>query len=151
MNLEIENYLVLESNAPSLSGLKEGKHWKYSVSGPHIYPIDVSIPIIRKGEGCVGLAVIQSLMITSYRTDITFNVYSVDNAAGKAYYNLYRDNINTGMNKSDDEYADSEDVLIPGLMGSSSRRSSFDEDERPHQRPRPKFNSSSLKKNKGWD
>lgn len=147
MKFEVENYLVLEANSPSLSNLREGKYWKYAVSGARIYPINTSIPIIRKGEGCIGLAVVNEMTIDANHTVVSFTVHKCDQSQAKAYYNLYRNNLSMGNNSSDDGYEDAEDMVIPGLVGGVTARMR-DVDETTF-RPRPK--SSGYRKNSGWD
>lgn len=147
MRFEVENYLVLEANSPSLSDLRDGKYWKYAVSGARIYPIEISIPIIRKGEGCIGLAVIREMTIDANSTVVVFTVHKCDSSQAKAYYNLYRNNLSMGNNASDDDYENAEDMVIPGLVGGVTARMRDDE---PSFRPRPRFSGNQKKKN-GWD
>ena len=142
MKFEIENYLIVEANSPSLSDMRDGKHWKYAVSGTRIYPIEVSIPIIRKGQGCIGLAMIRELHIDSNRTVITFDVFKCDQKQANAYYDLYRNNLSMGNGSSGDDYEDTEDMVIPGLVGGVTSRMRHT-DETTY-RPSPK------RKN-GWD
>ena len=147
MKFEVENYLVLEANSPSLSDLRNGKYWMYAVSGAKIYPLEISIPIIRKGEGCIGLAVINEMTINANSTVVVFTVHKCDSYQAKVYYNLYRNNLSMGNNASDDAYENAEDMVIPGLVRGVTARMR-DTDETTF-RPRPR--SSGHQKNHGWD
>lgn len=147
MRFEVENYLVLEANSPSLSNLRDGKYWRYTVSGARIYPINTAIPIIRKGEGCTGLAVINEMTIAANSTTVVFTVHKCDASQAKAYYNLYRNNLSMGNNDSDDEYESAEDMIIPGLVGGVTSRMAVE--DRPSSRPRPR--SSGHQNHRGWD
>lgn len=57
-----------------------------------IYPVGVPIPLIIKGEGCIGMALIKSFKVDERKTEIEFMItdkFSVESEISKHYYNGY--------------------------------------------------------------
>lgn len=113
MKLEVRQFLVVDDKRL----LSKGK-FKYSGS-TSIFPINQDIPVIVKGKGCVGITRIDSLYIDESGTTVEYgDIARVDEATGKALYNLYRASVGTkaAANKSSNDMEDYEDQVIPGLF-----------------------------------
>ena len=130
MNFNFGQYVVCSANEYSNMGVKN----KFSTPGIVIYPIGVPVPVIVKGKGCGGNAIITSVSYDANSTTITFTLNEVSKEVGNAIYSLYRGQASTSGDSSSYE-----DQFIPGAMrkssgvsfsgGSSSRRGSRDGSE----------------------
>lgn len=124
MNFNFGQYVICSAN--EYAGFSS--RTKFSMPGITIYPIGVPIPVIVKGKGCGGNAVISNVSYDENSTTITFSLSEVSKEVGNAIYSLYRGQASTS-GQSADSY---EDQFIPGAMrkssgvsfgGSSSRKS----------------------------
>jgi hypothetical protein len=111
MKVNFNQYLVIDKTQNVNSLKQRDGSYRYTVTGPSIYPIGEIVPLIRKGDNCLGLIKIESIVITANSTSVNFNIVE---AKGDytAIYNLYRNQI-TNSSNSDDPY-DNDDVIIPG-------------------------------------
>lgn len=112
MNFNFGQYVICNSN--EYGGF--GSRTKFSMPGIIIYPIGVPIPVIVKGKGCGGNAVISNVSYDENSTTITFSLNSVSKDVGNAIYSLYRGQASTS-GQSSDSY---EDQFIPGAMRKTS-------------------------------
>lgn len=93
---------------------------RWTVTGTCLYPLETSLPVILKGKGCIGVAMISKLEITAESTTIYFDMKGVSEADSRAYYNLYRNQMSSSA-YVEDPY-DTDDQLIPGIGGFGNRR-----------------------------
>lgn len=87
----------------------------YRVSGMVIFPINSPIPVIVKGEGCIGIASVSKFTVDATSTTITFTLEECSKEASKVFYNLYKNYTVGGGIDADDPYSNT-DQLIPGAM-----------------------------------
>ena len=109
------NFIVVDEK------IREGRN-EYTVSGTVILKLDVPVPVIVKGKGCIGIGTVHQLLLTSDSTDITFTLSKVSKDACNAYYDLYRNQVSNSQ--SDDAYESSEDMVIPGAIGAKMQQRS---------------------------
>ena len=113
MSIKITNYLVLDSNT-EISSLKVSRHTHgYTEQGTVLYPIKNVIPVIVRGKGCVGTALVKTVIMREETTTVEFEFTKVDPVTAKVLYNMYMNN-SSMVNNSDDVY--SNDVSIPGAI-----------------------------------
>lgn len=104
--MQIMNFIVVHDKP-------KGK--KYTVDGEVYIPLGRPVPIIQVGVGCIGIGIVQELLMRETATEITFELSKdISKEAKTAYYNLYRNQISTGSS-SEDKYA-TQDAIIPGAM-----------------------------------
>ena len=109
--MELLNFIVIDD---TLKSKKIGNgRYSHAVNGMVFIVPGISVPVIEKGSGCVGLGMVEEIRITEASTVITFVCKKVSNDASKAYYDLYRNNASAST--SNDVY-DQSDVIIPGMM-----------------------------------
>lgn len=115
INMQISFYIVLDANI-SLRHIRvrDSNEYEYTNTGTIIYPFNTPLPIIRKGEGCIGIATVTKIIMTGSATTVRFTYTEVDEQMAKAYYSLYKNS--AVMNASDDVYANAEDTIIPGAF-----------------------------------
>jgi hypothetical protein len=114
MSLKITNYLVVDSNI-DMRELKISKNcYEYTSEGSIFYPIKSVIPVIVKGKGCVGTAVIKQILIKEETTTVGFEFNTVDSVTAKVMYSMYMNNASM-MNTSDGDIYN-HDVSIPGAI-----------------------------------
>jgi hypothetical protein len=120
--MKFSTFVVLDSET-SLSSIRESRNsYEYTDQGAIIYPLDTPLPIIRSGSGCIGIAVISRVNMTSSSTTISFSVTQIDQASAKAYYGLYKNTASMNQSSTDDVYSNSADVVIPGLIKPQSSK-----------------------------
>lgn len=112
MNFTFGQYVICNATEYSSFGMKN----KFSIPGNVIFPIGVPVPVIVKGKGCGGNAIISSVYYDENSTTITFTLSEVSKETGNAIYSLYRGQASTSS-QSADSY---EDQFIPGAMRKSS-------------------------------
>lgn len=94
--------------------VRKGKR-EYSVTGEVYIPINTVVPVILKGTGCIGTAIVEEICMRSESTRITFLFDpDISEQSKAAYYALYRNQVTN----TEDPY-DNQDVFIPGAMGST--------------------------------
>lgn len=140
MNYNFSSFLVMDN----AKRFKVGGVYDERVSGYQILNIGTYVPVIVKGGGCVGMAKIESLLLTNNTTSVRFTFYNVPSMKeGQIYYNLYRNSL-SGSN----DYEDAQDVIIPGLMGKNRSNSGSvvidddsddDDDDDFYRGPRAKY------------
>lgn len=111
--MEIGNFIIIDDNAKRFKANDE--MFIHTVNGALFMPVNVTLPVIRKGHGCIGVGVVKELRITSEVTTMYFTIHSCTTEAGRAYYDLYRNQLTTSASALDDVY-DNTDVIIPGAM-----------------------------------
>lgn len=123
-NFEMRSFLTIGAK-DSINSLKvynqryETEVYEFTNNGVLLYPIGTPIPVIRKSKGCIGLAVISEITITANTTKVRFEFNEDISSNDKiAYFNLYRNQVSSGNTSSSDIYDSSEDVIIPGALGS---------------------------------
>lgn len=110
--MKILQFVVIENN------MGDGYN-THTVTGECYIPCESLVPVIRKGHGCIGLAIIKRLTISHETTQIEFELSREISKEKKiAYYDLYRNHVTNGV--SDDPYSDS-DQVIPGAMAGSGK------------------------------
>lgn len=120
MAFTIETFLVSNDDF----NYKPGASYMTSVTGSRIFNINSLVPVIQKGAGCVGVAQINELHINQYGTEVYFTFHKASDKAKEAYYNLYKNNLN--LNASENEYEDSDELIIPGLSHGSGKGNKSD-------------------------
>ncbi len=114
-NLKVTNYVVLE-NGTSLGSLRMSKRvYQYTDQGMVLYPIGSLIPVIAKGDGCIGMAVIKSLLMEEDTTTVRFQFVKIGTQAASVLYSMYQNNASMRGYSSDDPYTNS-DIVIPGAV-----------------------------------
>lgn len=114
--MKVENYIVISDK------ISHKRVQNFTVNGEVYIPLDIPVPVILKGTGCVGIGIVTELVITSAATTITFNYEpNIDKGSKIAYYNLYRNQVSQKTN-SEDPYENSSDVVIPGAITSISTK-----------------------------
>lgn len=129
MNTKFSQYIIIPRGG-SINSLRESQkssandyNYRYADTGVIIYPLGAAIPVIQPGKGCIGVAIVQRIQITSSPEMTTawfsfskFDMSNTDDARkAKAYLSLYMTNIR------DESMGDDEnDVFIPGAIGSAS-------------------------------
>lgn len=134
--MEFSNFIVIGDQIR-----KKGAQ-TVTVSGTVFIALDVPVPVIIEGEGCIGLGIVKELRIRSSSTDICFELTRDISVKEKEFlYNLYRNQISMGGSSNGNRYAhSSKDVIIPGAIGSiggnsSRKRSSYmDDTDIPYRR-----------------
>lgn len=124
--MQMMSFIVLDEN----ENPERGRSQKFATVNGEVYiPLDVSVPVIVKGTGCVGLGTVKELCIRRESTEIAYEFTAdVSREACDAYYNLYRNQMT--VLSSDDPY-DNQDALIPGAMAGKKRvRNSYHESSR---------------------
>lgn len=120
MNIKFCNYLVLGSN-DNLRNMKVSRQsYQYTGEGMLLYPIKGVIPIIQRGYGCIGTAVIKSFTVNENTTTVEFEFTEVDKNAAKVLYSLYM-NSSTMTAELDTSDPYNNDVVIPGAMGGAPK------------------------------
>ena len=114
--MEILNFIVIDDSLRSKKISRS--EYAHTIGGAVYLPVETSLPVILKGEGCVGLGSVSKLEITAEATTIYFKVYEIDESQKKAYYALFRNQVT--MSNSDDPY-DNTDQIIPGMMTSTTK------------------------------
>lgn len=114
MNFNFGQYVVCNTTEYSSMGKKN----KFSMPGITIYPIGVPVPVIVKGKGCGGNAIINEVSYDENSTTITFTLSEVSKEVGSAIYSLYRGQASTSNQSSGS--VSYEDQFIPGAMRRSS-------------------------------
>lgn len=93
--------------------MRNGKN-SYTITGENYIPCNTPVPVIAKGKGCIGIGMVNSLLITATSTKIDFTLEKdISKAKKEAYYGLYRNTVTVG-NTNDDPYES--DTVIPGAM-----------------------------------
>lgn len=126
-NIQLEQYILIDKNVKMKELRKNNNNnlLQYTNNGTKLYPLGIYLPIIRKGEGCIGLGVIREIIMTETTTKISFEyINEIGASDAKAYYSLYRGQISMGQNSSADIYDNAEDVFIPGAVNSLNINSS---------------------------
>lgn len=108
------NFIVVDDK------LREGRN-EYTVSGAVLLKLDVPVPVVLKGKGCIGIGTVHQLTITSNSTDILFTLTRVPKEACNAYYDLYRNQVSNAQSDVD-AYESAEDTLIPGAIGAKMQQ-----------------------------
>lgn len=91
-----------------------------SVEGPRIYPIGEMIPVIVRGEGCVGMAQIKEFTVQESVTNVTFILHECDKTTAQVLYNQYRNKVSMS-NYKDASFESADDAIIPGIAPKSTR------------------------------
>ena len=111
--MKVLQFLVVEEN------INNGRN-VHAVTGECYIPCESLVPVIRKGKGCVGVAVVKGLHITHESTQIEFELSrEISKEKKTAYYDLYRNHVSVSGSSSD-PYEDT-DQIIPGAMVGNSR------------------------------
>ena len=114
MSLKITNYLVLDNDINMRNLLVSKTYYEYTEEGNVFYPIKGVIPVIVKGKGCIGTALIKSIYIKEETTTIGFEFTPVNNTTAKVMYAMYMNN-SSMMNVTDNDVYN-HDVSIPGAI-----------------------------------
>lgn len=129
---------------------------EFTVNGDVIYPLETPMPVIQKGKGCIGIGYIMSSTRRASSTTITFKLSNCSAEAGRAYYDLYRNQISVS-NDVNDAYDNASDMVIPGMMmGAIKQKPSFESGPKPS-RGNNRRNARSLSDylddddDSGWD
>ena len=112
--MKLLQFIVVEEN------FRDGRNI-HTVTGECYIPCESLVPVIRKGECCIGVAIIKSLHITHESTQIEFEISrDISKVKKDAYYDLYKTNVAiTGS--SDDPYEDT-DQVIPGASAGKRQK-----------------------------
>jgi len=116
--IQISMFLVIDANVSVRSMAVDRDHYAYTNQGSIIYQFGVPVPIIKKGKGCIGLAVIEKIEMSADTTMAYFTVTEISDQAASAYYNLYRNTVSMGTDASSDIYENASEMIIPGIAGS---------------------------------
>ena len=115
MSFKIMNYLVLDSGV-SMSSMRISKnHYRYTEEGMLLYPIKSVVPVIARGKGCIGTALIKSLNIDENTTSVQFEFVEVDKNTARVLYSLYMNN-STMQSGSDGYDPYNQDIVLPGAV-----------------------------------
>jgi Ni,Fe-hydrogenase III small subunit len=88
--------------------------YEYTDGGSILYPINNVIPVIVKGKGCIGTALVKYLIMKEETTTVGFEFNTaISDTTAKVMYAMYMNN-SSMMNDNDDVY--SHDVSIPGAV-----------------------------------
>lgn len=128
-NFEIRSSIVLDREVSlgsiSIRSSRREDEYAYSNNGTLIYPIGIAVPVIRRGTGCIGVGVISEVILTATTTKITFTFNDqISESDKRAFYSLYRNQVSMEGGVNRDIYDASEDVVIPGAIGSININSS---------------------------
>lgn len=113
----------------------------FTVSGDVIYPLETAIPVIKKGSGCIGIAIIKFSTRSATSTTITFKMSKCSTEDSRAYYNLYRNQISLSSD-TEDSYENASDMIIPGMMTSASIKPTIESNSKHNTRSSRRNNSS---------
>ena len=118
--MELRMFLVIDSNV-NIKSLRTsrgsgGSIYAYTNQGTLIYPFESPVPIIKRGVGCVGVAVVLETHTTSTKTTVEFTMTEVSAQDGMAYFNLYKNTVGMSNTGNGDVYENAEDMIIPGAM-----------------------------------
>ena len=117
-NVKFSQFIIVDNE----ESLRSHRTCKSVQIGYIIYPINVPVPIIVKGVGCVGYGTIRKIFTDGNTTEIGFEYsHHISQQVADAYYDLYR---NTLSEDSEDAYDNAQDAFIPGANYSSRRSSS---------------------------
>lgn len=108
MTFNFNNFIVVDDSFSKRFGRQS-----FTVTGQQLYQIGTAIPVIRKGSGCIGIAVVEAFTVTQTATTVTFDVSKVNENDAKVYYKLYQNSLSIGES---DDMSDQEDMIIPGAM-----------------------------------
>ena len=112
MKLRLSNFIVTDSGSVS----RHHPHNTTEMDVCMIVPLDQPLPVIVRGQGCIGLGVVTSITLTPTGTVIKFDLDdSISDNEAKAYYNLYR---NQASSSSGGDRYSSADTVIPGAISS---------------------------------
>lgn len=114
--MEMSFFIVIDANVNLRSIRINSEEYEYTNTGTKIYPFNSPLPVIRKGSGCIGIAIVKNINLTGTSTTVTFTFTEVDQDSAKAYYSLYRNTTSMNTMSSDDAYENAEDAVIPGAM-----------------------------------
>jgi len=118
-NIQLSQYILVDKNVRMKELKTNGGLLQYTNNGTKLYPLGIYLPVIRKGEGCIGLGIVRQITINETTTKITFEYISeISTADAKAYYTLYRGQISMAQDSSSDIYDNAEDTFIPGAINS---------------------------------
>lgn len=139
--MRISNFIVVDD----YKRIKNGSTFLHSVNGTVIYPLETPLPIIQKGNGCIGIGMISEIVMSSSSTRITFTVSKVNSDDADAYYRLYQNQVS--VSNDTDGYDVGADMVIPGMMASQPKVT-----KRGYDSPRPKSRSlSDFMRDNGYD
>lgn len=119
MNVKMNQYIVVSKDDYNRFS-ERGKN-DFTENGVILYPIGQLVPVIIKGKGCLANARIHSITITEKGTTVTFTLTSIAKSTSDAVYDMYRNSVNSTIDKSDDRFEDAKDAVIPGLYSGRSR------------------------------
>ncbi len=118
-NFQLTQYILIDKNVRMKELKKSGGLLQYTNNGTKLYPLGIYLPVIRKGEGCIGLGIVRQVTMTETTTRISFEYISeISVADAKAYYSLYRGQISMTQDSSADIYDNVDDMFIPGAVSS---------------------------------
>ena len=103
--------------------LSKKRKQEVTLIGTVFIPMEMPVPVVVKGYGCVGIGIVTEIRMTSNSTKILFDLEtSISESSKKAYYDLYRNQASQMVN-TEDPY-DNDDVIIPGAINSVKNNSS---------------------------
>ena len=122
--MKIATFVVVDDKLSSRRG-----EYVYTVNGDVIYPLETPLPVIQRGKGCIGVALVNSSTRTKSSTTINFAMSKVSKTEADAYYTLYRNQISMS-NSEEDAYENASDMVIPGMMTSAGVKPKTTRDNR---------------------
>lgn len=106
--MKLETMLVLDENV-------RGNEARVTLVGQRLYDIGTPIPLIVKGEKCIGIATVQQFLVMKDSTRVEFTINTnIRDETKKALFTLYQQN-KMMLDDEDDPYET--DAFIPGAMG----------------------------------
>lgn len=123
MSMTFGNFIVVERDS-DLKVLRRGVSYDYTMSGNWIFEPGAFVPVIKVGYRCIGIAKVESVLMTETTTTIQF--LCAESATQDDRYNAYYDLFKLMLvNVDDSELADMDvgDPLHPGSGAAVFRNS----------------------------
>jgi hypothetical protein len=136
MAIKIGNALVMDKGTKiGECRATRGGVYQYTQEGHIVYAINVPVPVIVKGEGCIGIATPIEYTASDTTTEVLFTFSAIqDQKVAKVFYEMYRSTVT--MNADSDPF-DNSDMLIPGSVSPQQPKdfeSDDDDDEDPFEK-----------------
>lgn len=107
--MNVALFIVMEHDTRLGDTRSRDKTYQYTVGGAVIFPVGAYVPVIRSGDGCLGIAQIISTEMRETSTTVTFKFVERDGNY-QALYKLYKLNARMQKTGSDED----EDSYYPG-------------------------------------